>query len=215
VRLVSVNVSAGRTVDYEGRPIETGIFKEPVLGPVRVRRHGLDGDRQADLENHGGEMKAVYAYALEHYDWWRDELGRADLAPGAFGENLTIAGLDEREVTPGDEVTIGTVRLAAVQPRQPCFKLGLKLGDMGVVDRFLRSGRYGVYFRVALEGELEAGDPVEVAARVSPRFPLPDLLRLRYDPGRSPDDVRRALAVPTLSTKWRKILEGLLVTPGG
>jgi MOSC domain-containing protein YiiM len=205
-----VNVSAGRTVDYHGTPILTGIFKTAVSGPVRVRWLGLEGDRQADLENHGGEMKAVYAFSLEHYDGWRSELGRPDLAPGAFGENLTIAGLDEREVTPGDTFSIGTVRLAAVQPRQPCFKLGLRLGDPGVVERFLRSGRYGVYFRVLEEGELAAGDAVEAVTRVSPRFPLPDLLRLRYDPAPSPDAVRRALAVSALTPRWRTVLEGLL-----
>jgi MOSC domain-containing protein YiiM len=209
MRLLSVNTSPGRTVDYNGRPVLTGIFKEPVTGTVAVRRLGLEGDRQADLENHGGENKAVYAYAREHYDFWRRELGRDDLAPGAFGENLTTEGLDERDVTPGDVFEIGSALLAAVQPRQPCFKLGIKMGDMGVVERFLRSGRFGVYFRVVREGSLRVGDAMTLVTRVEPRFPLPDLLRLRYDPAPDPDDIERALVVPTLSAKWRGILERL------
>lgn len=205
MRLVSVNISAGRVVDYAGQPVETGIFKEPVAHAVHIHRLGIEGDRIADLTVHGGEDKAVYAYSEDNYAWWRGELGR-DLAPGAFGENLTIAGLDERDVTPGDVFRIGGAVLAVVQPREPCYKLGLKFGDMKMVKRFFHSGRLGVYFRVMEEGDVQVGDAVRSVTRVSPRFPLPDLLRLRYAPVVSDEELRQALAVPGLSAKWRRIL---------
>lgn len=210
MRVVSVNISPGRLVDYAGTAVFTGIFKEAVSGPVEIRRLGLEGDRIADLSVHGGENKAVYAYSLEHYDWWRQELGGRELAPGAFGENLTLAGLDERDVTPGDVFAIGGARLVVVQPREPCYKLGLKFGDMKMVKRFFHSGRLGVYFRVAQEGAVRAGDIVEPVTRVSPRFPLPDLLRLRYEPNPRAEEVRQALAVTGLSESWREILEEVL-----
>jgi MOSC domain-containing protein YiiM len=205
VHVAAVNISAGRVVDYAGEPVETGIFKEPVAHAVHVHRLGVEGDRIADLTVHGGEDKAVYAYSQEHYAWWRGELGR-DLAPGAFGENLTIAGLDEWDTSPGDVFRIGTAVLVAVQPREPCYKLGLKFGDMKMVTRFFHSGRLGVYFRVMQEGDIRVGDAVECVTRVSPRFPLPDLLRLRYAPDVGDEELQRALSLPGLSAKWRRIL---------
>jgi MOSC domain-containing protein YiiM len=177
MRLVSVNVSAGRYVSHGGAEVLTGIFKQPVSGPVRVTRLGLDGDFQADRHNHGGVDKAVYAYALEHYDWWRQELGRSDLAPGSFGENLTIEGFDEAAVAVGDVFEVGGARLSAVQPRKPCFKLGLRLGDPSMVQRFMRSLRLGVYFRVVQEGQVEAGQPVEIVERAGDRRMLAEMGR--------------------------------------
>jgi len=112
---------------HNGDEVETGIVKEPVNGPVMVRRLNLDGDGQADLTVHGGVEKAVYAYPSEHYDLWREELGVSDLPWGMFGENLTTAGLNEDTVNIGDRFRIGSCELIVTQPRMPCYKLGLKL----------------------------------------------------------------------------------------
>src|SRR5262249_51769157 len=124
-RIASVNVSLPSSVPWRGRSVETGIFKEPVAGRVAVRRHNLAGDRQAALSVQGGEFKAVYGYSREHYAWWERELGRA-LPLGVFGENLTIEGFDEEDVCVGDSFSIGAAVLEAVQPRLPCFKLGIR-----------------------------------------------------------------------------------------
>lgn len=142
----------------------TGIFKEPVAGRVTVRRLGLDGDKQADLRVHGGPEKAVYAYPSEHYEYWKTELGR-QLSWGMFGENLTTQGLREDQVHLEDEFRIGSATLVVTQPRFPCYKLGIKFGTMEMVSRFQATGRSGFYLSVRKEGELQAGDQIELIRR--------------------------------------------------
>ncbi|MFI5347695.1 MAG: MOSC domain-containing protein [Elusimicrobiota bacterium] len=203
MKLVSLNVSMGRTVRWEGRDVETGIFKESVPGPLRVTRHNLEGDRQSDLQVHGGEFKAIYAYSAEHYAWWNRELGRA-LPYGTFGENLTLEGFTEEEVCVGDRLRVGTAVLEAVQPRFPCFKLGIRFGDMGIVEKFLDSGRFGVYFRVAEEGVVAAGDSGEWVHRDPARFPVPEILRLSAAPSKPAAELRRALSAKALPPSWRE-----------
>ncbi len=161
-RVLSVNVALARSVPWKGQIVRTGIFKTPVEQRVTVRRLGLEGDEQADLEAHGGPLKAMYAYPSEHYAVWRDELPGTPLPWGAFGENLTVAGLSEDAVRVGDRFRIGTSVLAATKPRFPCYKLGIKFGREDLVDRFLASGRTGFYLRVLEEGELGARDRIEV-----------------------------------------------------
>src|SRR5947209_8442554 len=151
--VVSVNVGTPKTRIWQGRYVSTAIFKDPVAGRVPLRRLNIDGDAQADLTVHGGPDKAVYAYPSEHYDYWREVLPGRDLPPGVFGENLTTEGLDERSVSIGDEFRVGSARLVVTQPRQPCFKLGLRFGDPAMVRRFVEAGRPGIYFAVAEEGE--------------------------------------------------------------
>lgn len=160
-RVLAVSVASATTVPWESRRVRTGIFKEPVRGPVAVRRLGLEGDEQADLEKHGGPLKAVYAYPGEHYAFWRRELPETHLPWGAFGENLTITGLTEETVRSGDRFRIGTAFLAATKPRFPCYKLGIKFGSEAIIDRFLASGRTGFYLRVLEEGSVTAGDAIE------------------------------------------------------
>src|SRR3954469_18300828 len=162
MQLVSVNVSLPRPVEVRGRVVSTSIFKEPAGGRVLVRRLSLAGDWQADLRAHGGLDKAVYAYPLEHYAPWSQELGRDDLRPGQFGENLTVEGLTEDTARLGDVLRVGGALLQVTQPRIPCFKLGIKMGDPAFPRRFLASGRTGFYLRGLEEREVGAGDSVEL-----------------------------------------------------
>lgn len=168
-RLVSVCVGLPVIVRIDGNDVSTAIFKEPVEGRVRVLAHNIDGDRQADLRVHGGPDKAVYAYPAAHYPLWSRELDCV-LEYGAFGENLTIEGLDEHGVHPGDRLRIGTVSLRVTIPRQPCFKLAHKFGRSDIVRKFWASGRSGFYLAVDVEGELGAGDEV-LLERVDPDAP--------------------------------------------
>jgi MOSC domain-containing protein YiiM len=148
-------------VDTGRRIVETAIWKVPVEGRVRVRGINLDGDRQADLSVHGGPDKAVYAYAIEETRLWEEELGRP-LGAGAWGENLTTEGVDVSGAVLGERWRIGTTLLEVVQPRMPCFKLALKMGDPAFVRRFARASRPGAYLKIVEEGELGAGDAIEV-----------------------------------------------------
>src|SRR3989475_6594029 len=160
MRVVSVNVSLPKTVEWRGRKVTTAIFKEPVEGRVRIRGTGLVGDRQADPSVHGGPTKAVYAYPSEHYPFWRRELGRADLPWGSFGENLTTEGLDEQTLRVGDRMRVGSALLTVTQPRMPCYKLEIRFGRSDMVRRVPARGRSGFYLAVHEEGEGAAGDPV-------------------------------------------------------
>lgn len=160
-RVISVNVGTPKLLDSGSRPVSSAIWKAPVAGRVKVRGINLDGDRQADLTAHGGPNKAVYAYAIEETRLWEEELGR-ELGFGALGENLTTEGVDVSGAVLGERWRIGTALLEVVQPRLPCFKLGLRLEDPSMVRRFALSSRPGAYLKIIEEGELGAGDAVEV-----------------------------------------------------
>lgn len=163
--VLSVNV--GRPVEIgmrKGRPVASAIVKAPVAGRVRAEGVNLVGDEQADRRVHGGPDKAVYAYAREDSDWWASELG-AEVHDGAFGENLTTVGVDCTNAVIGERWRIGTALLEVCQPRQPCFKLGLRFGDPQMLKRFALASRPGAYLRIVEEGELGAGDAVELVDR--------------------------------------------------
>jgi MOSC domain-containing protein YiiM len=164
-RLVSVNVGTPQPLGLRrGRTVLSAIAKAPVPGRVRVEGVNVAGDDQADRRVHGGPDNAVYAYAAEDTAWWETELGR-ELGPGAFGENLTVEGVDVSGAVVGERWRIGTVELEVCQPRLPCFKLGLRFADPKMVKRFAQAERPGAYLRIRRDGELGAGDAVEVAGR--------------------------------------------------
>jgi MOSC domain-containing protein YiiM len=160
----AVNVGAPRPVEVDGHTVWTAIWKSPVEGRVPLRGVNLRGDDQADRSVHGGPDKAVYAYGAEDTEWWERELGRP-LGPGAFGENLSVRGLPVSEAVIGERWAVGSTLLEVAQPRLPCFKLGLRMGDPRFLKRFAAAARPGAYFRVIREGEIGAGDTIEVTAR--------------------------------------------------
>ncbi len=202
-RIVSVNVGEPRDVPWRGELVSTSIFKEPVAGRVRVAGLNLDGDRQADLSVHGGPDKAVYAYPVEHYPAWERELGRP-LAWGAFGENLTVAGLPlEDQLCIGDRLQAGSTEFLVVQPRLPCFKLGIRFGDPGMLRRFLVSGRTGYYLRVLSEGDVGAGDQIELVGRHPEGLPVSEITRLLTRNRHDAAMLRRAVGVDALPEDLR------------
>jgi MOSC domain-containing protein YiiM len=163
--VVSVNVGMPRTVVHEGRAVTTAIWKRPAAGRVAVRGVNLYGDEQADRSVHGGVDKAVYAYAREDYEWWGAELGTEALAAGTFGENLTVSGIDINAAEVGERWRVGSALLEVSEPRFPCFKLGIRMGDPTFLKRFAAARRPGTYLRIIEEGELGAGDRIQVAHR--------------------------------------------------
>src|SRR5438132_9490216 len=203
MKLLSVNVGLPREVEWRGRKVRTSIWKNPKKGRVEVARLNLAGDEQSDLSVHGGADKAVYAYPAEHYAFWRTELPDMDLSWGAFGENLTIEGLIESQAMIGDRILIGSAEFVVTQPRMPCFKLGIRFGREDMVKRFLRSGRTGFYLAVLREGEVGAGDRIELVARDELGVSIAEVTRLYV--GEHPDHeaLRRAIRVPALPASWR------------
>jgi MOSC domain-containing protein YiiM len=203
MHIISVNVGLPREVDWKGKRVSTGIFKEPVAGRVVARRLNLDGDRQADLTVHGGEEKAVYAYPAEHYDYWRQELPNTALPWGVFGENLTTSGLLEDAVNVGDQFRVGAALLQATQPRLPCYKLGLKFGREDMVRRFLTGGRYGWYLAVVEEGGIGAGDTIERVHRDPHNLTVADIARLFLHERHNRTMMQRAVEHEGLPVGWR------------
>jgi MOSC domain-containing protein YiiM len=213
MRIETIAVGGPRTVSWQGEEVVTSIFKTPVPGPVMARAHNLEGDRQSDLKVHGGESKAVYAYAAEHYGFWRARLGR-ELEPANFGENLTISGLDEPNLCIGDVLQIGDSRLEATEPRLPCFKLGLRFGDPGMVKAFTHSRRWGIYFRIAREGRIAVGDDVTIVHRDPARLPVYELARVYVSDRDDLDTMRRLAAHERLDPGWRDWLQTKLAGTG-
>jgi MOSC domain-containing protein YiiM len=205
--VVSVNVGGPRLMQIMGAQILTSIFKAPVEGRVPIRGHNLEGDRQSDLTVHGGPYKAVYAYAVEHYDYWAEQLPGFELSPGMFGENLTTAGLDENVVKIGDRYAFGSAVLQVTQPRMPCFKLALRFGLADIVKRFWQSGRSGIYFSVVKEGDVAAGDSIEKVADGPEEVTVADVVRLYRGGEESQELLERVLRAPLFGSWKREIVE--------
>lgn len=209
-RIESVAVSLPVEVAYRGERHRTGIMKRPVVGPVMIRRLNLDGDAQADLRFHGGPHKAVYAYFSGNYPFWEESLGRA-LPHASFGENLTIAGLDEQSLRIGDRLAVGGALLQVSEPRIPCFKLVMKMeAGADFSERFLHSGRVGTYLRVIEEGPVAAGDSVAVVDSDPASPTLADFLEWTHGKDRRSDRLRTAHAARDLSDEWRLKLRRML-----
>ena len=179
MKVISLNVGLPRDVNWHGRAVRTSIWKSPVEGRIRVVGFNLDGDRQSDLSVHGGERKAVYIYPSEHYEFWRQELPGMDLPWGSFGENFTTEGLLESDVRLGDRLGIGSAEFTVTQPRLPCYKLGIRFGNDGMVKRFLQSGRSGFYVAVVREGDVACGDLVAFTSRAAGGTTVEDDFRRR------------------------------------
>ena len=203
MQLLSVNIALPRPVEQQGRTVLTGIFKEPVAGAVLLQREGLEGDGQADLKVHGGPDKAAYAYPVEHYAWWQEQLGREPFPHGQFGETLTVQGLLEHELAIGDRLRIGGALLEVSQPRTPCFKLGIKMCEENFPRRFQDSGRVGFYLRVIEPGSLCAGDDIELVSRHDPWHTVQELWRWSHLERNDRDAARRAVALAPLAASWK------------
>ena len=207
MKLVSVNIGLSREVSWRGRIVTTAIYKQPHEGRVILRQLNLDGDHQADLSVHGGKDKAVYCYPVEHYDYWKRELPGHELPMGVFGENFTTDGLLEDSVHLGDRLSAGSAEVVVTQPRLPCYKLGVRFQDDGMVRRFLASGRTGFYLAVTREGEVGAGDKIERIAREPSAIPVSEITRLYVAKRYTDDDVlsvKRSLRVAALPESWKE-----------
>src|SRR6201998_1128338 len=209
-RLLSVNVGLPRDIEWRGRTVHTGIWKNPVSGRCRVRRLNLDGDGQGDLHGHGGEQRAVFVYQIESYRHWQAQLKRTDFVYGQFGENFTIEGMQDSEVCIGDRYRIGTALFEVTQPRVTCYRVGIRTNEPRMPALLTSSGRPGFYFRVLQEGEGGAGDDIVKAGEAKDRMTIAEINALLYSPKHPRDGLERALRIEALSPGWRGSFEALL-----
>jgi MOSC domain-containing protein YiiM len=197
--LTAVSVGRPRLATYRGRTVSSAIWKQPVAGRVAVQGVNIAGDDQADRTVHGGADKAIYAYAAEDTGWWQLELDR-ELGPGAFGENLTTRSVDVSAALVGERWAIGSTVLEVAQPRLPCFKLGLRHGLPDLTRRFARALRPGAYLRIVREGEIGAGDRIEIVSRPDHDVTVELAARaVLFEHDRMP----HVLEAPALPDAWR------------
>jgi ferredoxin-NADP reductase/MOSC domain-containing protein YiiM/ferredoxin len=208
--LVSVNVGMPRDVTWEGKNVFTGVFKDPVTGPCRVRKLNIDGDRQGDLAGHGGEERAVFVYQLDSYRYWERELRRDDFVYGQFGENFTVEGLSDVSVCIGDRYQIGSAVFEVTQPRVTCYRVGIRMNDPRIPALLVSHRRPGFYFRVLEEGEVQAGDEILRLAPGPEQMTVVEVDTLLYLPGHPRQQLVRALRIPALSPGWQASFRALV-----
>jgi len=214
MQLDAISVGLPKEVEINGKKMLTSIYKKPVSGSQKVSFTNIEGDKQSDLNVHGGPTRAISAYASEYYDYWKKEMGAASLEWGFFGENINISGgMFEQDVNVGDRFSVGTVELEVIQPRFPCQKLGMKMGDSKWIKPFLHSGKTGFYFGVVKEGTITPGDEVKRTYRHENSITIHDITDLYLINKENKPLLERALTVDILTDSWkdhfRKQLENL------
>ena len=209
-RLLSVNVGLPRGIEWKGRIVHTGIWKDAVGGRCRVGKLNLEGDGQGDLAGHGGEQRAVFVYQIESYRYWQEQLGRAEFVHGQFGENFTIEGLPDDAVCIGDRYQIGSALFEVTQPRVTCYRVGIRMNEPRMPALLTSSGRPGFYFRVLREGEVGAGDEIVKVGEATEQMTVAQINALLYSPNHARDRLESALRIEALSPGWRWSFEALL-----
>ena len=203
MKLVSVNVGLPKQVQWQGKAVLTSIFKSPLNGPVRVAKLNLVGDQQSDLTVHGGVDKAVYVYPSEHYPFWREKYPKLDFQWGTLGENFSVEGLAEKSTSIGDRFSIGSAEFVVTQPRLPCFKLGIRLGDPGAIKTLLQSRKTGFHLAVVKEGVITAGDLIELIESDRHGVSVTDIVDLYAGVVTRPNLLETVVELPTLPLSWR------------
>ena len=213
--LLSVNVGLPQNLTWQGQQVFSSVWKRPVEGPRLVRRLNIDGDAQGDLAGHGGEMRAVFVYQIESYDYWQKELGRSDFEYGQFGENFTVAGLADDQVCIGDRYAIGEAEFEVTQPRVTCYRVGIRMDDARIPALLVSHHRPGFYFRVIREGAVKAGDDIVKVADGPEAMTVAEVDGLLYLPGHPRDRLAQALQIPALSEGWKGSFRAMLEAPEG
>lgn len=201
MKVKSTNIGSRKTVDWRGKKVTTGIFKSPVQHPLYLGTEIVSEDVIADRRVHGGIDKACYLFSTEHYPYWKGLYPHLDWNWGMFGENLSVEGLDESKLQLGDIYRVGTALVQVSQPREPCFKLGIRFGSQEVLKQFIDHAYPGTYVRVLEEGKVSVGDVLELISRPETSISIRELFNLIFAREKDSDLVSRALASGALPEK--------------
>jgi ferredoxin-NADP reductase/MOSC domain-containing protein YiiM len=208
-QLLSINVGLPRDIAWRGEKVRSAIWKQPVQGRIAVSRLNVEGDGQGDLAGHGGEHRAVMVYQMDAYRYWEAQLGRKDFSFGQFGENFTVAGLPDDEVSIGDRYRIGSALFEVTQPRVTCYRVGIRMAEPAMAALLVSHHRPGFYFRVLEEGEVGAGDEITKVADGPERITVANIDALLYLPNPSREQIESSLRVPALSPGWKTSLKAI------
>lgn len=206
MKVASVNIATKQSVIYNGSPVETGIFKKPVGSSILLKKEGVLHDTVVDTARHGGVEKACYLYGLEAYQFWKDQYPNATWEFGMFGENITVRGLDEADISIGDVFRIGEAVVQVSQPRQPCYKLGFRFNDPSIVDKFKQAPYPGVYVRVLQEGNVSNNDTIQFIS-TSDSLTVLEIFQLLYEPEPNMEKVHEAIGLKHLSDSVKLYLQ--------
>lgn len=215
MKIISLNIGEKKTVSWRGKPVQTGIFKFPVDGPLFLGKEDVEGDVVYDRKYHGGIDKACYLFSADHYAEWKKLFPKLDWSYGMFGENITIEGLQESEFYIGDILRIGGATVQISQPRQPCFKLGIRFGTQTVLKKFLQKNQPGIYVRVLDPEKVFKNDSVELIERPHNSIRLLEVWDLLYGANPDEDLLNFALEYPLLAEQCKGTLRKVKVAKFG
>ena len=210
MKIISTNIGDAVEIEWQGKKVKTGIYKYPVAGPIFLEKEDVRNDQVIDRRYHGGADKACYLYSKDHYPYWQSLYPELDWQWGMFGENLTVEGIDESMIRIGDVFRLGEALVQVTQPRQPCFKLGVRFGDPKMVRAFLESPYPGVYVRILEEGFVKTGDEMSLEKQATGNMTLAEVFSLFTRNNDQAELLRRAIEIPELAEACRKDLTRLL-----
>ena len=193
MQIISTNIAKPRTIIWNGNQVTTGIFKVPTNEPIYLEKEQVKGDEISDRKVHGGEFKACYLFSSDDYPYWKNKYPNLDWSWGMLGENLTVKGLDENNIYIGDIYKIGSALVQITQPREPCFKFGVKFGTQNVLKQFIEHGRPGTYVRVLEEGFVSINDNIELVKRAEGSLTTSQFFKLLYDKTKNQNHLKLAL----------------------
>ena len=215
MKILSVNISEPKKILFNGKTLVTSIYKQPVNECLELNKLGLQGDKQADLNSHGGRHKALYIYSYIHYKYWGNILNK-DFSKdyGLVGENFTVDDFDENNYFIGDEFEISNVIIKITQPRIPCYKLGIKMNNKNFLKKFVEYGHLGMYAKVKKTGQVKSGDTLKLIRRENETMSVYDISRLIFDKNDNIDSLKKAMRIKSLSEEIKTEFNKRLVKLG-
>lgn len=210
MKVISTNIGKKRKVTWGNQEIYTGIYKFQVNNPISLGLTDVENDQVIDRRYHGGLDKSCYLYAANHYEYWKQLFPDLDWQWGMFGENITVEGLDESELYIGDILKIGETEVQITQPRQPCFKLGIRLENSMAVKKFIEAERPGIYVRILKPGKVKSGDTIEIKNKKANSYSVKDVFHFLYHSKTNKENIKTAMKIPELAESCKMDLSKLL-----
>jgi len=206
MRIISTNRAQPTRIQWKGKSQITGIYKKPVPEGIHLTPEGVQGDTIGNPKVHGDAQKAAYLFSLDEYAFWQNQYPTLDWGHGMFGENLTVEHLDETALIMGSTYQIGETLVRVTTPREPCFKLGLRFGDQGVIEKFVARGCPGSYVSVLESGWIRPGDTLQLLETPKDSLSIAEFYRMWYAPSKDPEVLQKALSLPWLAREKKKQL---------
>ena len=210
MQIISTNIAKPTTIDWNGQEVVTGIFKTPTNEPVFLGKETVRNDEVTDRKHHGGEFKACYMFSAEQYPYWKNLYPHLNWQFGMLGENLTISGFDESLIMIGSIYKIGNALIQISQPREPCFKFGVKFGTQEVLKQFIKHGYPGTYVRVLEEGFVKTGDTFKLIESAKGSLTIYDFFNLLFSKEKDQKILKIAIENEAIPLKKRLKLKAFL-----